>query len=270
MGILNVEFRAAFHIQGLKQVYVAETMAFAVGICHNDCHSCPTTSTPIQGRVPLSGQTYRALHAMSGDLSSHCDARGISWRRLLVNGVQLLPSKNFDCAMDLIMQPGRLLWMASTTPKTRTHNSSSTTTHNNSISRYVSKLPSIGCQAHAIKLALRGHTPYVIANIHGPFSRDRREKPDDWLAHLPDLGILMGDFADCVWGRSSQPTRYWHPLLAAGDLLYRMLAHAPSTNTQNLATHFQGRRLDAILFSPAAWVIQHPHVCRHHRPPPCG
>ena len=36
----------------------------------------------------------------------------------------------------------------------------------NSISRYVSKLPSMGSQARAIKLALPGHTSYVIANIH--------------------------------------------------------------------------------------------------------
>ena len=52
----------------------------------------------------------------------------------------------------------------------------------NSISRYFSKLPSMGIQARAIKLALRGHTAYVIANIHGPFSRDQREKLDAWHA----------------------------------------------------------------------------------------
>ena len=74
--------------------------------------------------------------------------------------------------------------------------------------RYVFKLPSMGSQARAINLALLGHTPCVIANIHGPFSRDQREKLDAWLAQLPDLGILMGDFNDCVWGRPSQPTRY--------------------------------------------------------------
>ena len=78
----------------------------------------------------------------------------------------------------------------------------------NSISRYVSKLPSTGSHARAIKLALLGHKPYVIANIHGPFSRDQREKMDEWFAQLPDLGILMGDFSDCVWGRPSQPTKY--------------------------------------------------------------
>ena len=76
----------------------------------------------------------------------------------------------------------------------------------NSISRYVSKLPSMKSQARAIKIALPGHTPYITANIHGPFLRDQREKLDEWLAQLPDLGILMGDFNDCVWGRPSQPT----------------------------------------------------------------
>ena len=57
----------------------------------------------------------------------------------------------------------------------------------NSISRYVSKLPSMGIQARAIKLALPGHTPYAIANIHRPFSRDQREKMDEWLAELPEV-----------------------------------------------------------------------------------
>ena len=128
----------------------------------------------------------------------------------------------------------------------------------NSISRYVSKLPSMGSQARAIKIALPGHTPYVIANVHGPFSRDQLEKLDEWLAQLPDLGILMGDFNDCVWGRPSQPTRYWHPLLESGALLDPILAHAPNTNPQNLATHCRGRRLDAVLFSPTAWDIHPP------------
>ena len=78
----------------------------------------------------------------------------------------------------------------------------------NSIPRYISTLPSMGIQARAIKLALPGHTPYVIANIHGPFSQDQREKLNEWLVQLLDLGILMGDFNnDCVWGRPSQPTR---------------------------------------------------------------
>ena len=129
----------------------------------------------------------------------------------------------------------------------------------NSISRYVSKVPSMGSQARAIKLALPGHTPYVIANIHGPFSRDEREKLDECLAQLPDLGIPMGDFNDCVWGRPSQPTRYWHPLLESGALLDPIVAHAPNTDPQNLSTHCRGRRLDAVLFSPTAWGI-HPRI----------
>ena len=54
---------------------------------------------------------------------------------------------------------------------------------------------------------LPGHTRYVIVNIHGPFPRDQREKLDEWLAQLPDVGIFMGEFNSCVWGRPAQPTR---------------------------------------------------------------
>ena len=37
-----------------------------------------------------------------------------------------------------------------------------------------------------------------------------------------------------------------------------ILAHAPITDPQNLATHCRGRRLDAILLSPTAWDIHPP------------
>ena len=188
-----------------------------------------------------------------GDLSSRGDAGGTSWRRLSLNSPQWLPYRSFDSAVDPIMQLGQRLWMATTFPITYgDENPDTQFLVHNSISRYVSKLPSMGSQARAIKIALPGHTPYVIANIHGPFSRDQREELDEWLAQLPDLGILMGDFNDCVWGRPSQPTRYWHPLLESGALLDPILAHAPNSDPQNLATHCRGRRLDAVLFSPTA------------------
>ena len=43
---------------------------------------------------------------MSGDLSSHGDIGGTSWRRLSLNNPQLLLYRNFDSAVDLIMQLG--------------------------------------------------------------------------------------------------------------------------------------------------------------------
>ena len=61
-----------------------------------------------------------------------------------------------------------------------------------SISRYVSKLPSIGSLGRAFKLALSSHTPYFMANIHGRFLRGQGAQLDEWLAHLPDLASLWG------------------------------------------------------------------------------
>ena len=92
--------------------------------------------------------------------------------------------------------------------------------------------------------------PYTIANIHGPFTRDRRERLDTWLAQVTDLGVVMGDFNDSIWGRPSQPTRYWHQMLESGQLLDPVLAHAPDASPRNLATHTRGRRLDAIYSRP--------------------
>ena len=206
---------------------------------------------------------------MSGDLSPHGDAGGASWLRLSPNNALLLLYKNFDFAVDLIMH-----WTVAMDGKYLpiTYGDENPDTQflvHNSIPRYTSKLPSMGSESRAIKVALPGHAPNVIANIHGPFSRDQHGKLDEWLAQLLDLGILMGDFNDSLWGRPCQPTRYWHKLLESGALLDPNLARAPNPDPQNMATHCRGRRLDAILFSPATWDIHPPRLCRHYRLPPC-
>ena len=177
---------------------------------------------------------------MSGDLSSHYGAGGISWWRLSLNSPRLLPYKSLipplisPCSLTAAMDGEYLpVTYGDENPDTQflVHNS---------ISTYTTKLLAMGSRARAIKLALLGHTPYVIANIPSSLTGHfHGTNVKSWMNgwHNCRSWASLGDFNDGVWGRPSEPTRYWHPLVESGDLMGPMLAHVENIDPQNLATH---------------------------------
>ena len=70
-------------------------------------------------------------------------------------------------------------------------------------------------------------------NQHGPFTLREREALDAWIASVPNVGILGGDFNDGIWHASPRRRRIWHDWLDTGRLVDPQYQTAPQPQGPN-------------------------------------
>ena len=152
----------------------------------------------------------------------------------------------------------------------QTHNPDTIFLIHKLIAPYTKLLHSPNGTATAIEITLPAQPFFSVLKVHGPFSRQERNNIDPWMATVPDVGILMGDFNDRIWP-VAQPNRWWQYKLLDGSLLDPgMSLSPPDTAAQpSLATR-KGERLDTILFSPMQWHCTPPSSIHTRAYPSAG
>ena len=109
------------------------------------------------------------------------------------------------------------------------------------------------CSPHAI--ALRVQIPnipeFTFVNEHGPFTLREREALDAWIASVPNVGIVGGDFNDGIWHTSPRRRRIWHDLLDSGRLVDPQYQTVPQP--QGPSHTRGGKRMDGLLLSQTTW-----------------
>ena len=105
-------------------------------------------------------------------------------------------------------------------------------------------------------------------NQHGPFTLREREALDAWIASVPNVGILGGDFNDGIWHASPRRRRIWHDWLDTGRLVDPQYQTAPQP--QGPSHTRGGKRLDALLLSQTAWNALTPVAYQATTFPPVG
>ena len=56
----------------------------------------------------------------------------------------------------------------------------------------------------AVEIQLPDRPVFVVAHVHSPFNHRARHELDQWLDHIPSMGLVMGDFnngKDSMWPR---------------------------------------------------------------------
>ena len=79
------------------------------------------------------------------------------------------------------------------------HNPNTLFLIHNSIAPDTKLLHSPNRFATAIEITLPDQPPFSVLDMHGPFSKLDRHDIDSWMATVPAIGILMGDFIDRIW-----------------------------------------------------------------------
>ena len=123
---------------------------------------------------------------------------------------------------------------------------------------------------HAITLCIKILVvpKFTFVNQHGPFTLREREALDAWIASVPNVGIVGGDFNDGIWHASRRRRRIWHDCLAAGRLTDPQYQTVPQP--QGPSHTRGGKRLDALLLSQTAWNALTPVACQATTFPSAG
>ena len=105
--------------------------------------------------------------------------------------------------------------------------------------------------AIALRIQIPGVPEFTFVNQHGPFTLREREALDAWIASVPNVGILGGDFNDGIWHASPRRRRIWHDRLDTGRLVDPQYQMVPQPKGRS---HTRGgKRLDALLLSQTTW-----------------
>ena len=109
------------------------------------------------------------------------------------------------------------------------------------------------CSPHAIALRVQilGVPGFTFVSQHGPFTLREREALDAWIASVPNVGIVGGDFNDGIWHASPRCRRIWHDWLDAGRLADPQYQTVPQP--QGPSHTRGGKRLGALLLSQTTW-----------------
>ena len=105
--------------------------------------------------------------------------------------------------------------------------------------------------AIALRVQLPGVPKFTFVNQHGPFTLREREALDAWIASVPSVGILGGDFNDGIWHASPRRSRIWYDWLDTGRLIDPQYQTVPQP--QGPSHTRGGKRLDSLLLSQTTW-----------------